>query len=280
MRGHPLADERVGAVGPGDGHLVERTVRHEAIDAAPFVFELRHRLLERRSFDADQVGDRHPHVGEEHLAEVAVGGHVGDRPNVDARRVHRHDDLADPTVRRAVTARSADEVAVVGLRAEARPDLLPVDHELVALAAGARDERREVGAGVRFGHPDAPGGLAREDAGQELGLLVGRAVLDQRRPHLTIGEPDRGDRCPGRDQLLADDQPVDGRLAAAARLHRPRHPDPAVRRHLDGELLGEAVDPRIVVPAVPLDRLGGDLPGLLTEGLLLGRPGEVHHGRA
>ena len=95
-----------------------------------------------------------------------------------------------------------------------------------------------------------------EDAGQELGLLVGRAVLDQRRAHLTIGEPDRGDRCAGRDQLLADDQPVDRRLAAAAELDRPRHPDPTVGRHLLGELLREAVDPRIVVPAVPLDRLG------------------------
>ena len=181
-------------------------------------------------------------------------------------RVHRHDHLADPTVRRAVGARAADQVAVVGLRAEARPDLLAVDHELVALATGARGERREVGAGVRFGHPDAPGGLARQDAGQELGLLVGGAVLDQRRPHLAVGEPDRRDRRPGGDQLLADDQPVDGRLAAAAELGRPRHPDPTVGRHLDGELLGEPVDPRIVVPAVPLDGLVGDLPGLLAQG--------------
>ena len=80
-----LADERVGAVGPLEREQVQRVVRHEPVDAAALVLELRHRLLERATLDADQVRHRHPHVGEEHLAEVPVRRHVGDRPHLDAR---------------------------------------------------------------------------------------------------------------------------------------------------------------------------------------------------
>ena len=227
-----------------------------------------------------RFGDRHSNVGEEHLAEVAVRRHVGDRAHLDAGRVHRHDHFADATVRGAVGRRAADEVAVVGLGAEARPDLLPVDHEVVAVATGARDERGEVGAGVRLGHADAPGGVTRQDPGKELGLLVGGAVLDERRAHLPIGEPHRGDRGAGGDQLLADDQPVDRRLPTATELGRPGHADPTVRRHLLGEVLRVAVDPRVVVAAVPLDGLLGDLAGLIPKCRLLGGPVEVHRGRA
>ncbi len=181
-------------------------------------------------------------------------------------RVHRHDDLADALVRRAVGVGAADEVAVVGELAEARPDLLAVDHEVVAVAHRAGGERRQVGAGVGLGHADAPRRLARQDAREELGLLIRRAVVDQGRAHLAVGEPHRRDRGTGGDQLLADDQPVDGRLAAATELDRPGHADPAVRGHLLREVLREPVDPRVVVAAVALDRLGGDLAGVAREG--------------
>ena len=222
----------------------------------------------------------HADVGEEHLAEVPVGGHVGDRADLDTGRVHRHDDLADPLVRRPVGVGAADQVAVVGQLTEARPDLLAVDDEVVAIAHGAGRERGQIGSRVRLGHADAPRRLAREDAGEELGLLIGGAVVDQRRPHLPVGEPHRGDRCAGGDQLLADDQPVDRRLAAAAELDRPRHADPAVGGHLLRELLREPVDPRVVVAPVAFHRIDGDLAGLVAKGGLLGCPVEVHRRRA
>ena len=223
-----------------------------------------------------RFGDGHAHVGEEHLAEVAVGGHVLDRADLDAGCVHRHDDLADPGVRRAFRRRAADAVAVVGDGGEARPDLLPVDHPLVALPHGAGAQRRQVGAGLGLAHPDAPRRLAREDLRQELGLLVGAAVGDQRRAHLPVGEPRRGDRGAGLDHLLADDQAVDRRLAAATELGRPGQPDPAVLGEHLGEVLGVAVDPRVVEPAVPGDAVGGHLAGLLAKCVLLSGPGEVH----
>ena len=137
----------------------------------------------------------------------------------------------------------------------------------------------QVAAGLRLGHADAPRRVAGEDAGQELGLLVGPAEGDQRRAHLAVGEPHRGDRRAGRDELLGDDQPVDRRAPAAAELGRPRQADPAERRHLLGELVRVAVDPRVVVPPEAGDRVGGHLAGLLAQGDLFRGPVEVHHGR-
>ena len=77
MRRDLLAHERVASrVDPLDGQLVQGVVRHEPVDAAALVLELAHRLLEGVALDADEVDAGHPHVGEEHLAEVAVRRHV------------------------------------------------------------------------------------------------------------------------------------------------------------------------------------------------------------
>ena len=99
------------------------------------MLELAHRLLERAALGADQVDRRHAHVGEEHLAEVAVGGHVLDGPHLDAGRVHRDDDLADAGVRRAVGAGAADEVAVVGYWA---PKLVQIFWPLITQSSPSR----------------------------------------------------------------------------------------------------------------------------------------------
>ena len=277
--GDLLAHERIGRVDALAGQLEQGVVGHQPVDAAALVLELAHRLLEGVALDADEVDAGHADVGEEHLAEVAVRRHVGDRADLDARRGHRHDDLADAGVRRPLRRRAADAVAVVGDGRERRPDLLAVDDPVVAVAAGRRLQRRQVAAGLGLRHPDAPRRVAGEDPGQELGLLVVAAVGDQRRAHLAVGEPHRGDRRTGRDQLLGDDQAIDGRASAAAELGGPGQPDPAEGGHLLGELVGVAVDPRVVEASEPSHRVGGHVPGLGAEGELLGGPVEVHRRR-
>src|SRR5690606_33879916 len=74
----------------------------------------------------------------------------------------------------------------------------------------------------------------------------------------------------------ADDQSIDGGPPPAAVLLRPGHPDPAVGGHLLGELLGIAVDPRVVEPPEPGDGVGGDTASFLAEFELFGRPREIH----
>jgi len=162
---------------------------------------------------------------------------------------------------------------------ETGPDLLAVDDPIVPIADCGCLQRGEVGARIGFAHADAPRGLSRQDLGQKLGLLIGPSVCDQRRPHLPVGEPEGGDRGACFDHLFANDQSLDCRSPAAAELRRPRHSDPSVRGHLFGELLGVAVDPRIVMAAETCDRLSGDLAGSLAQVDLLRRPREVHRCR-
>ena len=80
-----------------------------------------------------------------------------------------------------------DPVGVVRL---AGPDLLTVDHEVVAVPDGARLQRREIGAGAGFAVALAPLHLARRDAVEVLLLLLVAAVDHDRRAEVA----DRG-RC-------------------------------------------------------------------------------------
>ena len=91
----------------------------------------------------------------------------------DARRLHVDDEASRcPRASAASGSVRTASQTVVGVAGEARPDLLAVDHVLVAVAHGARRERREVGAGVRLGVADAEVDLAREDLRQEEALLL------------------------------------------------------------------------------------------------------------
>jgi len=244
--GDLLSHASIRRVGTFTRHQIQRAVRYQAINAAAFVFQLSHRLLERRTFGTHQVLHRHAHVGVEHLAEVPVGGHVFDRPHLDARGVHRHDDLADAGVWRAVLAGAADQVAEVGEFAEARPDFLAVDDPLVAVAHGRGGQRGKVAACVGFAHADAPRGVAAQHVGQESFLLFARAVAEEGRAHLSIGEPHAGNRRTGGNHLFSDDQAVDGRASGAAVFDGPCHADEAFAPEFARELLRVTVHPTVV----------------------------------
>ncbi|MFM8713117.1 MAG: hypothetical protein ACKOE7_07125, partial [Actinomycetota bacterium] len=82
------------------------------------MFQLAHRLFERSTFGTHQVLNRHTHVGIEHLAEVAIGGHVGDGAHFDARRIHRHDNFADTCVWRPLFSGATNQITKVGEFAE------------------------------------------------------------------------------------------------------------------------------------------------------------------
>ena len=68
----------------------------------------------------------------------------------------------------------------VGEVAGRRPDLLAVDHPLVAVEHGPAAEVAEVGAGVGLGVALAPEVLAAEDPREEVALLLLGAPLQQR----------------------------------------------------------------------------------------------------
>jgi hypothetical protein len=122
------------------------------------------------------------------------------------------------------------EPDVVGVIGKARPQLLAVDDPVVAVANGARLERREVGAGVGFGVADREQHFATQDARQKITLLRFAAVLLNRRPDGADGEEREGE--PGALGLFGEDVLLDGRSPLAAVLRGPADAEPAVAAEL------------------------------------------------
>ena len=97
----------------------------------------------------DQAIAADVHVVEEHLAELVAAGHRPDRTDGDARRVVIDEDHRQPAVSRLRRAGANERDASLrdaGLR---RPDLVPADHPVVAVADCLRAQRREVAARSR-----------------------------------------------------------------------------------------------------------------------------------
>ena len=131
---------------------------------------------------ADEVRGRHAHVVEEHLVEVGLAGDLPQRPDGDAGRAQVDDEARDALVLGHGRVGAEDAEAEVAVVRAARPHLLAVEHELVAVALGARAERSEVGPGVGLAPQLAPDLLAAAHRLEVAGLLRVGAVGDDRRP--------------------------------------------------------------------------------------------------
>jgi len=83
-----------------------------------------------------------------------------------------------------------------------RPDLLAVDHVVVAVSLGARLQRREVGSRARFGVSLAPRDSAARDPRQVFALLFLGAVNDKRRTDHADAEHALTVRSPAIGKLL------------------------------------------------------------------------------
>ena len=116
-----------------------------------------------------------------------------------------------------------DPVRVVRPR---RPDLLPVDHEVVPVAHRARLQRRQIRPRPRLAEPLGPDRLRLRDRRQELLLLRLTPVHHQTRTHHP--RPLHVHRHPRQRRLLAIDHLLHVRRAPPAVLRRPGHRQPAL----------------------------------------------------
>ena len=232
---------------------------------------------------ADDVLLRAARAVEEHLVEL--GGAVGldDRPHLHSGLAHRHEQVGDALVLRRVRIGAGEQEGVVGVLGLGRPDLLAVDHPLLAVEHRRGLERGEVRARVRLAEALAPADLPREDLRQEVLLLLFRTPLEQRRADERVAEEVGPERRPHPGELLGQHDVLHGGQALAAVLLRPRRADPAALVELLRPALVEG-DPLL---AAQLEaRLGPALgqvlvqpaPDLLPEGLGFRRVGEVHGG--
>ncbi len=227
-RSDALTDDGIVQICQRQRCSVKGVVRYETVNAAPFVVELTHCLLERSALDTDEVLRWHHYVGEEHLAEVDPGGHVLDGADNDAWSCHRHYELTESPIPAA--SGPADEVAEVRLGGEARPHLLTVHEPRRPNLLCRGPNGREIGARVGLAHANTPSGFPGENAGKVPLLLVSGPMFNKRRADLTVGEPRRphgNARC---QELLSEDEPFDLRATATAQRGRPRDPDPSLAR--------------------------------------------------
>ena len=179
-----------------------------------------------------------------------------------------------PAVLRRVGIGAHEELADVGDLAERAPDLLAVEHVVVAVAIGARAQRREVGTGARLGEALAPHLVAAQDPRQVRGLLRVGALFDERRARVQRADEVHADvRRLGPRRLLVEDQLLGRRRAAPAVLLRPVQPrvpgveqpplpvgvplpplGPRVARRLRRERRQRRVEPRAQLGAEALRR--------------------------
>ena len=102
------------------------------------------------------------HVVEEDLVELVLVRHLVNGPDLDARRLHVHDEHGQAFLLGLVPVAARQQDAVVAEVGARGPHLLPVDHPLVALARGARADAAGVRARRGFREELAPDRIARE----------------------------------------------------------------------------------------------------------------------
>ena len=166
-----------------------------------------------------------------------------------------------------VGAEQAEQVGAE--RAPGGPGLLAVEHPAAALvvARGPARERGQVAAGVRLAPALAPEVLAAGHAREDVGLLLGRAELEDRRGEQEDAVLRDPLRAAGPVVLLLEDQPLPQRGGPAAVLLGPGHHRPAVRRTASAPSRGAGRSPPRCRPTM-LPVVAG-----APRGQVLGQPG-------
>ncbi len=166
--------DRTVALGDGDDAVEfagEADLLPEGGDAA-FEGQQTHRDLPSVAGGTDDevgVGDG---VVEEDLVELGGAGELLNGPHRDAGLVEGHEQEAQAVMTGRTGFGPCDDEGPLCDVCERRPDLLAVDHPLVALEAGGGGDVGEVGAGSRFRVALRPQFGDVADPGQEALLLL------------------------------------------------------------------------------------------------------------
>ena len=266
-------------------HVTREALSDGERAGAAFVGQHGHRDAPAFADLPDQMIARHAGVLEEHLAELALAGHLPQRSHGDAGRVElaEHERDAAVAIFRIGAAQHEDPVRP---RAEGGPDLLPVQHEVVAVEDGAGLERRQVAAGTGLAEALAPDLVAGEHGRDEAAALRFAAVVDERRTEQPDAERVQDRRGVGARQLRLEDGLLDLRGAAAAPLGWPAHAQVArlielalpVAAHRHERVLGGSGVAELFAPRPP-DVGGEPAAQLVLEGQCLGRQIDIHGAR-
>ena len=197
--------------------LVERDAAAAAgaFGRAALVEERRHRDRPALADLVDPVRVRDDDVLEQHLVEAGLAGDLDERAHRDALRVGDRDDEVREAVVLVGRRVPADHDHPAREVREARPHLVAVHDPVVALADARRLRVGEVAAGTRFGEALAPDLVRGEERWQEAPLLLGRAVMEDRRRGHREADHVQHERDLRAAELLCRDR-LEARVPAAA----------------------------------------------------------------
>ena len=200
---------------PADGCMCRRRVfgqrrhqflgqhqgRQEAFGAGAFIGQLAHHLRPAIALAAHQRIGGHEDIVEMHFVEMMFAHQIDDRAQVQARAVHRHQQLTEALMPLALT-RTAQQQHGVRLVGIGGPQFGPIHPPAAFDRACAGGQCREVRSRPRLAHADAGKQFAARDGGQVGRLLGRRAEFEQQRPGLAIRDPMRRHWRTGCEQFL------------------------------------------------------------------------------
>ena len=203
-----------------------RVARHvPELTRFAFVAHDRHREPPPFTGLADHVRGRNTRAVEQHLPELVRDAvDHAQRPLLDAGLVHRDRERGESLVLRHVGVGPREEQAPIGHVGVARPDLVAVDHVLVAVARRGRAQRREVGAGIGLAEALAPTFAPADQSGKV--ALLDRVAPVRRDALHEIAEARTRRRARGRD-LFVEDDVEHRRQVVTAEARRPAQPEEA-----------------------------------------------------
>ena len=229
--GQPVAHQRVlgltGVFGVRDRVTEQGIIAEQALNPAPLVIELGGDLIPAPVLLADQPLVGHLHIIKEHLVEVVLASDIDQRPHLNSGRLHVNHELADALVLWRVGIGAGHQIGVVGHMGKTGPDLLTAEREVIPLFDRLGAQRGQVGARTGLAHAQTEHDFAPGHAGQDGGFLLLAAVGQQRRSNLSVAEPVGGNRRPGPQEFLGQDQAIQIGFFLAAILFGPGQSDPA-----------------------------------------------------
>ena len=168
-------------------------------------------------------------VVEHDFVEIVLAGHLIDRIDRDAGRLHVHQKLREAVAAVLFGGRRGAEQAehVIGDMGVAGPDLRAVDAPAAVGLGRLGLGGEQVGTGARLAHADDEAQFAAADAGQDVLLDVLGRVFEQDRAALPVGDEVQAHRRVGDAEFFGDDVTLEKIALLAAVFFRPGHADPA-----------------------------------------------------
>ena len=154
--------------------MPEPLLWNRAADRHALVHQRRERHPPAVAGPAQHLLVRDAGVGEEHLVELGLPGHLAQRADLDRRVLHVDDERGEPGVLDGIRIGPDHEQPPLGQVRERRPHLLAVDDPLVTVLHTGRRQAGEIGSRAGLGEQLTPDLLAGEQR-PEVALLLGIA---------------------------------------------------------------------------------------------------------